>query len=247
MTAATLGETPGPRRSAPVASIDHSALRANAAALLAAAGGGETVADLRHDAWGHGERLVARTLFGVGVDAVIVKQSSLPGGRDGADAARYRAEPDAGADAGATLDAAALYGLPGSGGRPVMHLRGFVLSVKELRAGEGVSYGYLHRAPADTRIALVTGGYAQGIVRSLGGAVDVLVAGARRPLIGRVAMDVCVVDIGDASVERGDHVEFFGDPDSGHPSLAPWTAATGLTAAEIVTAVGTRSQREHTS
>ncbi|MCH3159094.1 hypothetical protein K3X38_14655, partial [Listeria monocytogenes] len=54
-------------------------------------------------------------------------------------------------------------------GVPAMTLVGTVLSTKRLLAGEGVSYGYRFRAPADTRVALVTGGYAQGVVRSAGG------------------------------------------------------------------------------
>ena len=62
---------------------------------------------------------------------------------------------------------------------------GTVLVVKPLRAGEGVSYGYTHRAARDTRIALVVGGYAQGIVRALGNRAPVLDRGGaasdRRP------------------------------------------------------------------
>jgi len=63
--------------------------------------------------------------------------------------------------------------------------------------------------------------------------------------VGRVAMDVCVVDIGAAPVARGAEVVFFGDPEAGEPSVAEWVAETGLTAAEIVTAVGLRAVREH--
>ena len=62
-----------------------------------------------------------------------------------------------------------------------MSLRGTVLSVKALRQGEGVSYGHTYRAPSDTRVALVTGGYAQGIVRALGNRVDVMIAERMRP------------------------------------------------------------------
>jgi alanine racemase len=119
-----------------------------------------------------------------------------------------------------------------------------VLSVKDLRAGEGVSYGYAYRASADTRIALVTGGYAQGIVRGLGGAVDVAIAGMRHRIVGRVAMDVCVVETGHAAVQRGDEVLFLGDPAQGEPSLAEWVRASGLRDAELVTMVGLRAIRE---
>lgn len=143
----------------------------------------------------------------------------------------------------AALDAAILYGLPGSHARPVLSLRGRALGTKPLLRGEGVSYGYTHRAPRDTVVALVTGGYAQGVVRSLGNAASVTIGGRRHRIVGRVAMDVCVVDVGDADVPRGAEVVFLGDPDEGHPSLTEWMDATGLTAAEIVAAVGTRAHR----
>lgn len=127
---------------------------------------------------------------------------------------------------------------------PALRLSATVLSVKALRAGEGVSYGYAHRAERDTRVALVVGGYAQGIVRALGDRVTVAIAGERHPIVGRVAMDVCVVDIGDAAVARGDEVVFFGDPGAGAPSVREWADATGLSALEIVTTVGLRAHRE---
>ncbi|MDF2666720.1 MAG: alanine racemase [Microbacterium sp.] len=141
------------------------------------------------------------------------------------------------------LDAATLFGLPGSRALPVMSLRGRALGTKALLRGEGVSYGYTHRAPHDTTVALVTGGYAQGVVRSLGNAVTVSIDGRRHRIVGRVAMDVCVIDVDDTTVPRGAEVVFFGDPAEGHPSLEEWTDATGWSAAEIVATVGVRADR----
>lgn len=182
---------------------------------VARARGAGAVSPLHADAWGHGAAWVSSILAERGV------------------------APDA-------VDAETLFGLPGreDDARPVLTLSGTVLSTKDLRAGEGVSYGYAHRAEADTRIALVTGGYAQGIVRMLGNRVAVRVGDAMRPLIGRIAMDVCVVDIGDHPVARGDEVVFFGDPREGAPSLDGWVHATGWSAGELVTATGARAARE---
>lgn len=124
-----------------------------------------------------------------------------------------------------------------------MSVSSVVVATKALRAGEGVSYGYTHRAVADTRVALVAGGYGQGLVRGIGNSVSVEVAGELRPIVGRVAMDVFVVDIGSLAVSPGDEVVLFG---SGlvRDELAEWTEATGLTAAEIVCAVGLHVPRE---
>lgn len=194
-----------------------STLRANAALLDS-----HTPLTLSHDAWGHGTTAVADVLRASGITV------AAPGSSVDADAL------------------ATLYGLPGSAGVPALRLVGTVLSAKPLLAGEGVSYGYTHRAAADTHVALVTGGYAQGIVRALGNHAVVAIAGARRPIVGRVAMDVCVLDVGDVRVERGDEVVFFGDSAAEEPSLGEWVRATGFTAAEIVTTIGQRATREYT-
>lgn len=223
--------SPAPTRSAPLARISRAALRANAARM----GGARpsAVADLRRDAWGHGVDEVGRAVRDAGVEAVAV---------DPPDAAAVEAlglrvttaEPDA---------SEVLYGLPGTGGDPALALVTPVLSIKPLLAGEAVSYGYTHRAVADTRIALIAGGYAEGVVRALGNRVSVEVAGGLRPIVGRVAMDVCVIDVGDADVAPGDEVVYFGSG-AVRDGLSAWAAATGLTPAELVCAVGLHVERE---
>lgn len=212
------------------------ALARNAAGIA----GPRSVADLRADAWGHGAREIARTVLAAGIDRIIVDSPDVDAiVAEGTAASRV-------SHAGSpTVDAHALYGLPGSSAAPVMRLNGTVLGVKDLRTGEGVSYGYAHRAAADTRVALVTGGYAQGIVRSLGGRIDVAIAERRYRVVGRIAMDVCVVDVAEGAITRGDAVSFFGDPADGEPSLGPWAESTGWTIAELVTTVGRHALREY--
>ncbi len=203
--------------------------------------GTTAVADLRTDAWGHGLPVVAAELLGAGTDLLRVddEQTAHVLAEAGVSAVSATAPPN--------LDALTVFGLPGGApdAEPVMRLHGTVLSVKPLRAGEGVSYGYAFRATADTHVALVTGGYAQGIARSLGNRAHVVIAGERRAVVGRVAMDVCVVDVGDAPVRRGDEVVFFGDPARGEPALAEWVAATGMSASELIIAVGLHAVREN--
>lgn len=234
------GRVPG---SAPRARVALDVLRRNAVAGTHPG----SVADLRADAWGHGVERVARVLQDVGVGSVVIDPDAAHRIR-AVGFARDRVHTDAAATLDpAALDMNAVYGLSGGdAATPVMRLSGTVLSVKPLRAGEGVSYGYLHRATADTRVALVSGGYAQGIVRMLGGRIDVAIGGVDHPVIGRVAMDACVVDIQDAEVQRGDVVAFFGDPADGDPSVGAWSRACGLTTAELVTAVGRRATRIYT-
>lgn len=152
----------------------------------------------------------------------------------------------AGSPPPALLDPESVFGIvrPATNLEPVMRMTGTVLSIKELHRGEGVSYGFRHRAPEDTRIALVTGGYAQGVVRALGNSVDVSIAGARHRIVGRVAMDVCVVDVGTAPVTRGDTVVLFGDAGRGEPTLTEWADACRFTPLELTAACGDLARRE---
>src|SRR5690606_38042313 len=104
-------------------------------------------------------------------------------------------------------------------------------------------YGYSYVAEADTTIALVTGGYAQGIVRALGNRVDVEIDGAMYPIVGRVALDVCVVDIGHAHVPVGSEATYFGGSGPASDALTTWSAITGLNPAELATVCGLRAVR----
>jgi alanine racemase len=222
----------------PRAVISRSALTASAAA--AAASGGR-IADLRRDAWGHGILAVAQAARVAGIRTVLVdSQSEVEAlGLEGISAV-VGEEPD--------IDSNMLYGLPDADGvlasRPVLRLAGRVMSTKRLKPGDAVSYGYTHRASEHTVVALVTGGYAQGIVRALGNSAHVEVGGVERPIIGRVAMDVCVVDLQGHDVPVGADVTYFGGTGPAAPALARWSAVTGLTVAELVTVAGSHAQRE---
>lgn len=228
------GRPPG--RTALTVQISLAALAVNLRAVLSSTE--DAVIDLRADAWGHGADAVARTAIAAGAGRLLVDEADAGSLGRVVDPGRFVTN-------GAGTAPEAVYGLT-PGFEPVLSLRGRVLSLKRLRAGEGVSYGYTHRAARDTRVALVTGGYAQGVVRALGNAATVQIAGERHPIVGRVAMDVCVVDVGpEGDVRRGDAVIFFGGTDDASPRLAEWAAATGMTAAELVTVVGLRSAREY--
>lgn len=127
--------------------------------------------------------------------------------------------------------------------RPAMTLRAAVAAVRRVRAGQGVSYGYDYRTDGDTTLALVPLGYADGVPRQASGAGPVRIAGERRRVAGRIAMDQFVVDVGDAEVHVGDEVVLFGDPTLGVPSATDWAIAAGTINYEIVTRIGARVPR----
>ncbi len=221
----------------PRAVISRSALAASAAAAVSAGG---RIADLRRDAWGHGVLAVAYAVTAAGAEGVLVDRSNV------VEALRLEGI-SAVVDGEADIDPGLLYGLPDSDGmlstRPVMRLVGHVMSTKRLKAGDAVSYGYTHRATADTVVALVTGGYAQGIVRALGNEAHVEIDGVERPIIGRVAMDVCVVDLQGHEAAVGAEATYFGGTGPAAPALARWSAVSGLSVAELVTVVGMHAER----
>jgi alanine racemase len=127
--------------------------------------------------------------------------------------------------------------------RPALTLRSRILTVKDVPAGHGASYGLTFTTPRPTRFALVAGGYADGIPRIASGSAEVCVGGRRFPVVGRIAMDQMIIDAGDARIEEGDEVVVLGDGTTG-PSAEEWAAWAGTINYEIVTRVGARVDRE---
>ena len=126
---------------------------------------------------------------------------------------------------------------------PAMRVSSEVVSVKQVPAGHGVSYGYLHKTSAPTTLALVPFGYAEGMPRIATGKASVLLNGKRYPILARVAMDQFVLDVGDDNVSIGDQVVIFGDAKKGEPTAEELAEAAGTINYEIVTRIGGRARR----
>lgn len=130
---------------------------------------------------------------------------------------------------------------------PAMTLRARVAAVRQVSAGTGASYDFIWRADVDTTLALVPIGYADGIPRLASGRADVWIAGRKRPVVGRIAMDQFIVDVGDDAVAVGDEVVVFGDPSTGAPSAEDWARAAETINYEVVTRIGPRVARTYSS
>jgi alanine racemase len=126
-----------------------------------------------------------------------------------------------------------------------MSLRATVALTKRVPAGQGVSYGLTFRTDRETTLALVPLGYADGIPRAASNRGEIWVAGARRPIAGRVAMDQVVVDCGDDPVAAGDPAVVFGPGDAGEPTARDWAGYCDTIDYEIVTRIGPRVPRRH--
>lgn len=130
--------------------------------------------------------------------------------------------------------------------RAVMTLRSRLALVKEIPAGQSVSYGALWTAAEPTRVGLVPLGYADGIPR-IGRGAEVLVAGIRCPVLGQIAMDQFVIGLpaGLEGVEAGEEVVVFGEAATGAPTADDWGTWSGSIGYEIVTRIGARVPRSY--
>lgn len=128
--------------------------------------------------------------------------------------------------------------------KPAMKLKARLHLVKEAEAGAQVGYGGTATVKSDTKIGVVTMGYADGIPRNTNNSAGVFVNGKRAPLLGRVSMDQFVVDLGkDSNAKTGDEVIIFGDGSTGEYTVDEWASAAGTINYEIVTRIGPRVPR----
>jgi alanine racemase len=127
--------------------------------------------------------------------------------------------------------------------RPVLSLRAKVSFVKRLAAGSRLSYGLRHTLAADTTVATLPLGYADGVRRGLSSNADVLIGGRRRPIIGTITMDQLMVDCGDDAVRIGDDVVLIGRQGHACITAEEWAGRLGTIGYEIVCGIGARVPR----
>lgn len=95
--------------------------------------------------------------------------------------------------------------------KPVMSLISHISYVKNIEAGDEVSYGGTFKAEKTMRVATIPVGYADGYPRMLSGKGHVLIKGRKAPILGRVCMDQFMVDVTDIEgATRGDEVVLLG-------------------------------------
>ncbi len=143
----------------------------------------------------------------------------------------------------------ALYGGRVDDGRaepfaPVVTLEARVIQTRSIAAGTGVGYGQIWHAPRPTRLATLAIGYADGFPRSLSGCGAVWAQGHVLPIVGRVSMDVTVVDataLPDGALAEGDLVEVIGP----HRPLHQVAVEAGTIDYEILTQLGRRYERRY--
>jgi alanine racemase len=138
-----------------------------------------------------------------------------------------------------------LYGMANQSGfenqlKTVSSLYSIVVQTKNVKKGESIGYGRSFFANNDMRIAIIPIGYADGINRSLGnGKGAVFIDGQKRPIVGKICMDIIMVDVTDLSIQVNDEVEIFGE----NISVLEIASSMDTISYEILTSIPSRVNR----
>ncbi|MFS8044853.1 alanine racemase [Rhizobium sp. BR 314] len=141
--------------------------------------------------------------------------------------------------------------------RPVATAEARIIQTRSVKAGETVGYGRALRLTRDSRLAIVSAGYADGYMRSLSSAgvplrqTDVaaghgFIAGYKVPVAGRITMDLTIFDVTDLPenlARAGDYVELFGN----NILVDDAARAAGTIGYEMLTSMGLRHERRYIS
>lgn len=146
---------------------------------------------------------------------------------------------------------AALYGIAPLAGapnpmKPVVRLQARIIQTRSIAAGDAVGYGATYRAGSARRLATLAVGYADGWLRAFGNSGAAMVRAVRAPIVGRVSMDTCTIDVTDADpahVRPGALVDLI----SPAQTVDDVAAAAGTIAYEILTGLGKRYHRRYLS
>lgn len=126
--------------------------------------------------------------------------------------------------------------------RPALSLRARVAALRTVPAGEGAGYGLAFRAVEDTKLAVVTVGYADGLPRMLAQAGgEILIRGVRCPMAGRMCMDQLLVDVtGVPQTVPGDVVTLIGRDGGAEIRAEEVAARCGTITNELLSRLGAR-------
>lgn len=127
---------------------------------------------------------------------------------------------------------------------PLMSLKTTVAAIRPFEQGITVSYGRTYETPSERVIAVCPIGYADGLPRRLSGELTFLLHGKRVPVVGRVCMDMCMIDITEIEdVQVGDTVTVIGRDGDQEITWDDWADRLGTISYELVCGIGKRVPR----
>lgn len=127
---------------------------------------------------------------------------------------------------------------------PVVSLHARVSVIKRLPASTGISYSQTRFLKRDSRVAIVTAGYADGISRACGNRARILVRGRRCPVLGNVTMDEVMIDVTDVpEASCGDRATLVGRQAGAAIGINEYSAWSRTIPWESLCAIGKRVRR----
>jgi alanine racemase len=130
---------------------------------------------------------------------------------------------------------------------PVMEFTSALVQIRTVAAGRSVSYGGTWSAARDSVVGVIPAGYADGIPRLLSNRGDVIVAGRRVPIVGRVCMDMILADLTDiVAPQVGQRVTLIGREGDAEITAEDWAEWSQTISYEITCGVSGRVPRLYT-
>jgi alanine racemase len=128
--------------------------------------------------------------------------------------------------------------------QPAMELKTRIATITEHEAGDTISYGRAYTAEKKSRIAVLPIGYADGLHRALSNKMEVLIHERRARQVGRICMDMCMIDVTDIpGCAPGDVVTVFGRDGSAFLPVEEQAEKAGTINYEIVCDLSKRVPR----
>lgn len=129
---------------------------------------------------------------------------------------------------------------------PAMRFTTRVVQLKEMAADRGVSYGHTFKTGRPTRLAVLPVGYEDGYFRALSNCGSVLIRGRRAPVVGRICMNLCMVDVTDIDdVQQGDEVVLLGSQGKEEITADEIAALVGTISYEVLCMFGNNNERNY--
>lgn len=180
----------------------------------------DAIIDLRCDAYGHGEHWVAEAAREAGLSAFLTDDDPM---------------------APVPQSTGVLYGV--TSGRRVGVVSGEVVAIKSVVTGDTVSYGNTWAAQRDSTLALVSLGFADGLPRGGSNIGHMTIGAHTAPVVGRIAMDQCVLDITDIPADISEVAQVWDSVES----LATWARASRRDSLSLIAGLSWRVERRWTS
>ena len=130
--------------------------------------------------------------------------------------------------------------------KQAMELKGEILQIRKVPANTPISYGKTYISPSHKKIAIISGGYGNGIPRLISNKGHVLIKGKRAYIIGQVCMDLMVCDVTHIDgISTGDKVTFMGTSEKKKITADDIARWAGTISYEIFCSIGKINKREY--